>query len=354
MRTVIAFALSLAVAAGAHAADRQPIVPSINEVVPTLPTITVTDSSQPKPQADIAKSGSPEDATPAWATPLLPPDLAFPVSHAKSPRETAADKAFDKEKDAFDTKQHARIAEYIGKATEHPTTARSAGSATVYGFREGDIYIVYAGLDRLTDIALQPGESLTADPVAGDTEGWIKSQFTSGSGANARTHIVVKPRDEGIETNLIVPTTKRVYQIDLRAKPDWFMPAVRWFYPDEEVAVALKKEIDEQTKQDRSEALAVSPERLNFHYKIKGRDIAWKPAQVFDDGTKVYLKMPEDLATGDAPALFVLEDGKPLLVNYRVKDRFYIVDRLFAKAQLRVGDRQVDVERCGAHAWFCH
>ncbi len=112
----------------------------------------------------------------------------------------------------------------------------------MYGLRDGDIYVVYAGLDRLTDIALEPGESLTAEPVAGDTEGWIKSEFTSGNGPNARTHIVVKPRDEGIATNLlIVPTTKRVYQIDLRAKPDWFMPAVRWFYPDEEVAVALKK-----------------------------------------------------------------------------------------------------------------
>ncbi|GAF89999.1 unnamed protein product, partial [marine sediment metagenome] len=198
-----------------------------------------------------------------------------------------------------------------------------------------------------------PFESLTAEPVAGDTEGWIKSEFTSGSGPNARTHIVVKPRDEGIQTNLIVPTNKRVYQLDLRSKPDWYMPGVRWFYPDEEAAVAVKKEIDEQAKQERTEALAVSPEHLNFRYRIKGRDVPWKPAQVFDDGAKVYLKMPEDLATTEAPALFVIEDGKPLLVNYRIKDRLYVVDRLFANAQLRVGDKRVDVERCGERAWFC-
>ena len=77
-------------------------------------------------------------------------------------------KAFDEEKDTFDTKERARVAEYIGKATEHPTTAHSVGSATVYGYRESDIYIVYAGLDRLTDIELEAGESLTAEPVAGD------------------------------------------------------------------------------------------------------------------------------------------------------------------------------------------
>jgi len=351
MRSVLVLAITCVFASVAHAADKPPIVPSINEVLPSTSTVTVPDMAA-KPQTDGQKPITPVDTAP-WANLGLPPDLALPVSHAKSPREHIADKAFDKEKDAFDTKQRARIAEYIGKATEHPTTARSAGSATVYGFREGDIYVVYAGLDRLTDIALQPGEALTAEPVAGDTEGWIKSEFTSGSGPNARTHIVIKPRDEGIATNLIVPTTKRVYQLELRSKPDWYMPGVRWFYPDEEVAVAVKKEIDEQAKQDSSEALAVSPEHLNFRYRIKGRDVSWKPAQVFDDGAKVYLKMPENIATGDAPALFVIEDDKPLLVNYRIKDRLYIVDRLFAKAQLRVGDKRIDVERCDDHAWFC-
>ncbi|HEX7934838.1 MAG TPA: P-type conjugative transfer protein TrbG [Paraburkholderia sp.] len=351
MRPVLVLTLACVLAPVAHAADKQPIVPSINEVMPTSPTVTVADTAA-KPQTDSQKPTTPSDTAP-WANLGLPLDLALPVSHAKSPREHAADKAFDKEKDAFDTRQRARIAEYIGKATEHPTTARSAGSATVYGFREGDIYVVYAGLDRLTDIALQPGEALTAEPVAGDTEGWIKSEFTSGTGPNARTHIVIKPRDEGIATNLLVPTTKRVYQLELRSKPDWYMPGVRWFYPDEETAAALKKEIDEQVKQDSSEALAVSPEHLNFRYRIKGRDVSWKPSQVFDDGAKVYLKMPEDIATGDAPALFVIEEGKPLLVNYRIKDRLYIVDRLFAKAQLRVGDKQIDVERCGDRAWFC-
>jgi type IV secretion system protein TrbG len=358
MRTVLVLLSCLGFAAGAVAAgnDAKPIVPSIKEVIPTLPTVSVTSPAPYlKPQVSASEPAATLDATPAWsATSWLPADLAFPISHAKSPHQVAADKAFDDEKDTFDTKERARVAEYVGKATDHPTTARSTGSATVYGYRESDLYIVYAGLDRLTDIELEAGESLTAEPVAGDTEGWIKSEFTSGSGANARTHIVVKPRDEGIETNLIVPTTKRVYHLTLRSKPDWYMPAVRWFYPDEDAAAIVKKEVDDQARQESSEALAVSPDKLNFRYRVKGRDLTWKPAQVFDDGAKVYLKMPESMASGDAPALFVIEDGKPLLVNYRVKDRLYIVDRLFANAQLRVGDRQVDVERCTAHAWFCH
>lgn len=348
----IALVLAFCLPVLAHATV-QPIVPSIKDVMPTLPEVSVTDSAAPaSPKAETSNT-SPAEPLPAWANLGLPPDLALPAPHARTARETAADKAFDMEKDTFDTKQRARVAEYVGKATEHPTTARSAGSATVYGYREGDIYVVYAGLDRLTDIALEPGESLTAAPVAGDTEGWIKSEFSSGNGPNARTHIVIKPRDEGIATNLIVPTTKRVYHLDLRSKPDWYMPGVRWFYPDEELAAATKKEIENQATQNSTETLAVSPEHLNFRYRIKGRNVPWKPLQVFDDGTKVYLTMPANLATTDAPALFVMEDGKPLLVNYRLKDRLYTVDRLFEHAQLRVGDQHVDVERCGEHAWFC-
>ena len=44
----------------------------------------------------------------------------------------------------------------------------------MYGYREGDIYVVYAGLDRLTDIAFEPGESLTAEPVA---DGRLRIRF---------------------------------------------------------------------------------------------------------------------------------------------------------------------------------
>lgn len=351
MRPVIFLLLSTGLVLSAQAAENPPVVPSIRDVVPTAP-----------PSADSAGTGSgdavqtfPLSGTPipAWDTLRLPPDLALPLTPAKSPRDIAADKTFDREKEAFDTRQRARIAEYVGKATEHPTTARSAGSATVYSYRDGEIYVVYAALDRLTDIALEPGESLTAEPVAGDTEGWIKSEFTSGAGATARTHIVIKPRDEGIETNLIVPTDKRVYQLDLRSKPDWYMPSVRWSYPDEEIALAAKKETEDRTKEASSEPLAVSAEQLNFRYRIKGRNVSWKPTQVFDDGAKVYVRMPQGIAATDAPALFVVEDGKPLLVNYRVKDSLYIVDRLFARAELRVGDAYVEVDRCGPHTWFC-
>jgi P-type conjugative transfer protein TrbG len=72
-------------------------------------------------------------------------------------------------------------------------------------------------------------------------------------------------------------------------------------------------------------------------YRIEG-DAPWKPRQVFDDGIKVYIQFPSGLAQSEAPPLFVIgPDGKPALVNYRVRGTTYIVDRLFAAAELRLG-----------------
>jgi type IV secretion system protein VirB9 len=96
--------------------------------------------------------------------------------------------------------------------------------------------------------------------------------------------------------------------------------------------------------------VAVAPNAMNFNYKVRnvrGNHVVWAPLRVFDDGSKTYLQMPPEMRSWEAPALFVMEDKKtPLLVNYRVRGDYYIVDRLFEHAQLRVGANQVvDVDR---------
>ena len=60
--------------------------------------------------------------------------------------------------------------------------------------------------------------------------------------------------------------------------------------------------------------------------------------KVFDDGRKTFIQFPEEMLSREAPVLFVIgEGGNVQLVNYRVKDDYYIVDRLFRKAELRAG-----------------
>jgi type IV secretion system protein VirB9 len=74
--------------------------------------------------------------------------------------------------------------------------------------------------------------------------------------------------------------------------------------------------------------------------------------QTFDDGERVYIEMPQTLMASDAPTLMVNADGADTLVNYQVKGRYYVVDRLFKQAALVSGtgkDRQqVTIARTGA------
>ena len=123
----------------------------------------------------------------------------------------------------------------------------------------------------------------------------------------------------------------------LRSSPSTYMASVSWTYPASQL-LALKKQ---RTEADLAAAAVadtgVNINELRFRYRIEG-DAPWKPRQVFDDGAKVYIQFPSGLAQSEAPPLFVIgPDGKPALVNYRVRGTTYVVDRLFAAAELRLG-----------------
>lgn len=210
---------------------------------------------------------------------------------------------------------------------------KKVATKTIFNFSEGKIFDVYAGVDRVTDIELQSSETLTDAPLSGDTVRWKIGVLTSGSGSNLKTHLILKPLEENIETNIVIPTTKRVYHIRA-VSGDWYMPSVAWNYPDEnaqEVEAFLAREREIET-------VGIAPDKLNFGYKIEGDDYSWEPIRVFDDGAKTYFQMPQKMSVTEAPVLFVIDDeSEPMLVNYRVKGAYYIIDRLIMRAQMRVG-----------------
>src|SRR3546814_19895025 len=63
--------------------------------------------------------------------------------------------------------------------------------------------------EQVSDIALQPGETLTA-VSAGDTVRWVIGDTTSGSGDAKRVHVLVKPFAPGLKTNLVRSEERRV------------------------------------------------------------------------------------------------------------------------------------------------
>ena len=78
-----------------------------------------------------------------------------------------------------------------------------------------------------------------------------------------------------------------------------------------------------------------TPETLNLRYSIAGDRPDWRPLAAFDDGKQVYIEMPDNLI--EAPPLHVIGDEGLEAVNYRIRGKYYIVDRLFKKAELRLG-----------------
>ena len=99
----------------------------------------------------------------------------------------------------------------------------------------------------------------------------------------------------------------------------------------------------------------VDVSKLQFRYEISGDTPPWRPLSAFDDGSKVYIEMPRGLAQGEAPPLFVIgSEGEGQLVNYRVNKNYYIVDRLFSAAELRLGGRTQQIVRITRNegGWF--
>ncbi|MBV6467402.1 MAG: P-type conjugative transfer protein TrbG [Gammaproteobacteria bacterium] len=224
-----------------------------------------------------------------------------------------------------------------------PTREGYVNAIQVWPFTEGALYQVYASPGRVTVISLQPGEELMT-VAAGDTVRWIVGDTSSGAGDELRVNVLVKPVRSGLKTNLVITTSRRTYLIELTSTDKAWMASISWDYPRDRM-LALQRQA--QTAQSAVPVeTGLSLERIRFRYAIGGSNPAWKPLRAFDDGEKVYIQFPDGIAQGELPPLFVIgAQGDGQLVNYRFRSPYYIVDRLFGAAELRLGGDKGDVVR---------
>lgn len=248
-----------------------------------------------------------------------------------------------------------RVEQANAAARMQPTRDGYINAVQVYPFSAGALYQVYAAPGQATDIALQEGEQLVgAGPVAvGDTVRWIIGDTESGAGPTRRIHILLKPTRPDLITNLVINTDRRTYLLELRSTERTYMASVSWQYPQDQL-IALRRQ------NAAAEAAApvdtgIDVRKLRFRYRIEGDSPPWRPLSAFDDGSKVYIEMPLGLGQGEAPPLFVIgPEGDGQLVNYRIRQNYYIVDRLFAAAELRLGSehqRVVRIVRIDGRVW---
>lgn len=237
-----------------------------------------------------------------------------------------------------------RISQANEAARMQPVRDGFINAIQLYPWSEGALYQIYAAPGQVTDITLQPGEQLVGSgPVAaGDTVRWIIGDTQSGAGDRLQVHILVKPTRPDLQTNLVINSDRRTYHLELRSTESTYMASVSWQYPQDQL-IALRRQ-NAQASAAQPVASGIDIQKLNFRYRIEGDAAPWKPLRAFDDGAKVYIEFPSGIGQGEMPPLFVISpSGGSELVNYRARQNYYVVDRLFAAAELRLGDK--DSER---------
>jgi type IV secretion system protein VirB9 len=246
-----------------------------------------------------------------------------------------------------------RVASANNAARVLPTRQGYLNAVQVYPYSEGALYQIYTAPGQITDIALQPGEQLVGSgPVAaGDTVRWVIGDTESGTGPTKRIHILAKPTRSELTTNLIINTDRRTYLMELRSTEKTYMASVSWQYPQDQL-IALRRQAEAADAAAPIDS-GIDLGKLRFRYAIEGDNPPWRPTQVFDDGAKVYIEFARGIGQGEMPPLFVIgADGGTELVNYRTRQNYYIVDRLFAGAELRLGgDNQQKVRIVRTDGW---
>lgn len=236
------------------------------------------------------------------------------------------------------------IAAANSQAREASRADSFVGGMQIFSYAPGRVFEVWTAPLRVTTLTLGPGETVTAK-AAGDTVRWQIGETTSGAGPSQRAHVLIKPLERNLETNLVLTTNQRVYLVQLKSgAPESFNAAVAWdlgaLAPPAPAAAA------ESTRVADPIVTPAGPLDAGYRIDPRGRRPRWTPTAAMTDGVRTFITFPPGLQADEAPALFVIApDGEAQMVNYRQQGGLIVVDRVFDRAELRLGDRRPQVVR---------
>jgi len=325
---------------------------------PTQPSPPAVVKREPVPTPDkyplaeavrILESGDATKNTGEKHTPTVP---ALPRSAASHPLSSEVPRSFEAKGDVALNATGAEAVLLSREWTESrniPVPGKDGRVVYPYG---GGLPIVVCAPLHVCILELEPGEKIAGEPHIGDSIRWEISPSASGSGPDATPLIIIKPRIAGLDTTMVVPTDRRAYYVRLESKPNEYIARVAFSYPEESQQKWQEYLTKQREQQDKAAAERVvelpngALENMYWNYEIKGGDASTRPVHVMDDGAKTYIQMPPETIHRELPVLVVRGPSGSEMVNYRVKDNMYIVDRLFDRAALLLGSgkHQVKVE----------
>ena len=351
---VISLSAAAAIARAQQPADNSPS-PAPTPAQPPPPAVV---KREPVPSPDkyplaeavrILESGDAPKSTGEKQTPTVP---ALPRSAPSHPPSSEVPRSFEAKGDVALNATGAEAVLLSREWTESrniPVPGKDGRVVYPYG---GGLPIVVCAPLHVCILELEPGEKIAGEPHIGDSIRWEISPSASGSGPDATPLIIIKPRIAGLDTTMVVPTDRRAYYVRLESKPNEYIARVAFSYPEESQQKWQEYLAKQREQQDKAAAERVAElpngalENMYWNYEIKGGDASTRPVHVMDDGAKTYIQMPSETIHRELPVLVVLGPGGSEMVNYRVKDNMYIVDRLFDRAALLLGSgkHQVKVE----------
>lgn len=240
-----------------------------------------------------------------------------------------------------------------------PIVSPDSHNVVRFTYSQQTIFHIKTRPHMITDLRLAPGETMEM-LVLGNTDQWIT--------ASAPGNVFLKPTQPGLETSGTLVTNLRTYQLLITSSKnnDWYQQ-VSWMSGP---MVALKASSSNFTPappapmqpSDHSTAAQVhhherrnegqaenihDMSNLSFGFRVSG-NASFKPTEVFDNGTFTWIAVP---MSGNAPmpALFVRDHGQYAIANYIIRGHYIIVQQLFKKAVLRIGDRKVFITRETKH-----
>jgi type IV secretion system protein TrbG len=205
-----------------------------------------------------------------------------------------------------------------------PAISRAADGSLQYVFGTTVQPLITCQPLFVCDVTLESGE--TVENIAiGDSVRWVLASAQSGPGGTT-PHVLVKPTELGLATNLIITTTKRTYYLRLASANFSSSSHISFSYPDDiAAAVEAKAAADRQAEEDKAAALPVlPPDQLDYRYRIQGaKEIL--PERAYNDGVHTFVTfaaLPTDL-----PVVYaVAPDGSDQIVNYRLRGLTFIID----------------------------
>jgi type IV secretion system protein VirB9 len=209
------------------------------------------------------------------------------------------------------------------------------GGAVVYPYVVNQVYQIFTAIDHLTNVQLEPGEELVSPPASGNTDVFEVQFSYSQENGRQRPQLYILPYIANRNTTLFINTNKRTYSFMLYSFQNTFMPLVSFTYPME-IQAAIQRQIENAQNNDITISGKITD--MDFNYAIVPHSPSkprWMPSLVFNDGVKTYIYFPSAVRASYAPVLFEINSKRDrVIVNYRVKGTYYIVDRVLNHAEL--------------------